>query len=234
MRLESDPSAFPSALPPSTTDPKVIAEHDWAAFGELEKMTNHWDRPGWTPSTRAYYWMLTFPDAAALADLAQDCQTKLKHLRFDDIAPEGLHLTLGRIGLVDQIPATHPELLAAAVHDSAPSAFALDAIPLTASRGALRFSVAPWDPVVALHETLSHITAKAGSSLRRPTSALRPHIGISYCNRPIAASTVRESLRPLRSLPSAEVPVEHIRIVELRREDRAYRWRTLHSVRLCP
>lgn len=232
MRLTADPGAFPPTPPPSTTDATLIAEHDWAAFDAVEEMKDHWDRPGWTSSTRAYYWMLTFPNATPLIDHAGQCQKELRHLAFDDIDADGLHLTLGRIGRVDEIDSGHLDRLVAEVHVRRPERFSLRAVPLTASRGAIRYSVAPWAPVIQLHEDLSAAGAASGIPPRKPTSALRPHLGIAYCNRAISADIVRDAVRPLRELDAVDVPVQRVRLVELRREGRAYRWQVIHSLEL--
>ncbi|GHE11349.1 2'-5' RNA ligase family protein [Streptomyces alanosinicus] len=232
MQLTADPGAFPPTPPPSTTDATLIAEHDWAAFAAVEQMQDHWDRPGWTPSTRAYYWMLTFPDATSLIDHASQCQKELRHLAFDDIDADGLHLTLGRIGRIDEIDSEDVDRLVAEAYERRPECFTLRVVPLTASRGAIRYSVAPWTPVLQLHEGLSAAGAESGIPPRKPTSLLRPHVGIAYCNRPISAGIVRDAVRPLRELETVDVAVQNVRLVELRREGPAYRWQVIHSLEL--
>ncbi|MEU5002059.1 2'-5' RNA ligase family protein [Streptomyces sp. NPDC021622] len=232
MQLTTDPGAFPPAPPPSTTDASAIADHDWAAFANVEEMTNHWDRRGWTSSTRAYYWMLTFPDAALLIDQARHCQKELRPLGFDDVDEDALHLTLGRIGTVEQVSSGQLDYLIATAHEVRPEAFTLRAVPLTASRGAIRYSVAPWTPTVALHAALGRAGAAVGLLPKKPTSAFRPHIGITYSNRCMPAGPVRDAVSPLRSLDSVVVPVKRVRLVELRREGRAYRWDLIHEMEL--
>lgn len=232
MHLQVEPMSFPQAPPRCLNDPTVIAEHDWAAFGEVTEMANHWDRPGWSTSTRAYYWLITFPRACALIKRAQQCQQALSHLGFDDIDEDGLHLTLGRIGSTAEINPGQLDSLFTAVQEAKRAPFSLSVVPLTASRGAIRFSVAPWTPLVGLHATLADVGAKAGVPLRRATSGFRPHIGISYCNRPVPAATVRDVLRPLRDLDTVEVAVTQVHIVELRREQYAYRWQDIHTLDL--
>ncbi|WP_406303721.1 2'-5' RNA ligase family protein [Streptomyces sp. NBC_00885] len=228
--LAGDPEAFPATPPPSLHDPRAIAAHDWSAFEAIAEMKNHWDRPGWTDTTRAYYWMITFPGPSALADLAQRCKHDLRHLALDPIEQDGLHLTMGRIGLTSDI--THRQLdgLAANAADLMGSAFTLQAVPLTASRGAIRFTVAPWHPLIAMHAALSTAGVRSGIPMGKPTSSLRPHIGIGYFNRPTPAAPVRDAIRPLRRLAAVDVLVHQVRLVELRRESRTYRWQTVHSV----
>ncbi|MFF4735861.1 2'-5' RNA ligase family protein [Streptomyces sp. NPDC001262] len=232
MQLVADPGVFPPTPPSNLDDASAIVAHEWAAFGQVEEMKNHWDRPGWTAGTRAYYWMLTFPDAPALINHARHCQSALRHLDLDDIKEDGLHLTLGRIGRVGEIALEQLDVLAAAVSIRAPEAFTLHAIPLTASRGAVRYSVAPWTPILRLHAVLAAVGTSLGLSLRQPTSVLRPHLGISYCNRRLSARTVRDAVRPLRDLAAAEVPVHQVRLVELRREGHSYQWKTIHALAL--
>ncbi|MFK4222152.1 2'-5' RNA ligase family protein [Streptomyces sp. NPDC019890] len=232
MQLATDPGAFPPTPPPSTTDASVIAAHDWAAFDAVEEMKDHWDRPGWTAATRAYYWMLTFPDAAPLIDHAGQCQKELRHLGFDDIDADGLHLTLGRIGRVDEIDSGQMDRLVAEAEERSPEKFTLRAVPLTASRGAIRYSIAPWTPVIELHTALAEAGAASGLPPRKPTSVLRPHLGIAYCNRSMPADIVRDAVQPLRELDAVDAPVQKVRLVELRRDGRSYRWQVIHSLEL--
>lgn len=232
MQLVADPGVFPPAPPSDPDDASVIVAHDWAAFDQVEEMTNHWDRPGWSSNTRAYYWMLTFPDAPALIDQARLCQSALSHLSLDEVDEDGLHVTLGRIGRTDEISEAQLEALIAAASNNALEAFALHAVPLTASRGAVRYSVVPWTPILHLHAALATAGAESGLPPRKPTSILRPHLGIAYCNRPIPAQRVREAVRPLRDLDAVEVPVQQVQLVELRREGRTYSWDVVHPLAL--
>ncbi|MGX1668590.1 2'-5' RNA ligase family protein [Streptomyces sp. NPDC055400] len=195
-------------------------------------MTNHWDRPGWTSSTRAYYWMLTFPDADQLIDQARHCQKQLQRLGFDDVDEDALHLTLGRIGTADQVAPRQLDHLIATAHVVRPEAFTLRAVPLTASRGAIRYSVVPWTSTIDLHAALGRAGSAVGLLPKKPTSALRPHIGIAYSNRRMPAHLVRDAVLPLRSLDSVTVPVQRVRLVELRREGHAYRWDVIHELEL--
>lgn len=233
MLLTANSNAFPPAPPGSIDDPQVIAAHDWAAFDTVRQMKNHWDRPGWTETTRAYYWMLSFQNVPELLKQARFSQQELQHLQFDAIDEHGLHLTLGRIGRAEEVTSRQLDELCAVASNGLPPAFDLSAIPMTASRGAIRYSVAPWTPLIALHASLAAMGERYGLPFRKPTSVLRPHVGIAYCNRIVDANAVRDAIRPLRDLPSVTVPIEHVELVELRREERAYRWRTLHVLPMC-
>ncbi|MFI1649772.1 2'-5' RNA ligase family protein [Streptomyces avidinii] len=197
-------------------------------------MLNHWDRPGWSDATRAYYWLITIPADSALVPHAQHCQRTLRHLAFDDIADDGLHLTLARVGSVRDVAADELATLAAVARQTIRSGFTLQAVPLTASRGALRYSVAPWKPVLELHAALTSAGAAVGLPPLKRTAVFRPHIGIAYCNRRLPAASVRDRLLPLRDMDPVAVPINEVHLVELRREERAYLWEVVHTLTLDP
>ncbi|MFF4410374.1 2'-5' RNA ligase family protein [Streptomyces sp. NPDC001404] len=232
--LATDQSVFPAVPPAVLDDPDVIALHDWEAFTAVDRMVNHWDRPGWENGRRAYYWLLTFPRATALINRAGYCQDALRHLEMDAVPHDGLHVTLPRIGPVDRVRATDLERLAAAVHERALPAFHLDAHPLAGSRGAVRFSLAPWTPLVHLHAELSAAAHGIGLAPSKPTAGFRPHLGILYSNTPRDARPVIDAAAALRALPLVPLYVDTVDLVELRRDGRTYRWTILHSVPLAP
>lgn len=134
---------------------------------------------------------------------------------------------------MEQVAPSQLDRLIATAREAESDAFSLRAVPLTASRGAIRYSVAPWTPIIELHAALGRAGADVGLPLKKPTSALRPHIGIGYSNRRMPANIVRDAVRPLRALDSVSVPVHRVQLVELRREGRAYRWDVTHELELC-
>ncbi|MEV0778449.1 2'-5' RNA ligase family protein [Streptomyces sp. NPDC050433] len=194
-------------------------------------MVNHWERPGWRPDTRAFYWML-IPDSEPFIAQVFECQRTLSHLCFDAVDRAGLHLTLGRIGDADTLSQTALRNLGVAARDLVPASFDLAAVPLTASTGAIRYSVAPWDPILELHTALGAAGKRHGVSQDRSAASLRPHIGIAYCNRPMSADAVRADLSPLRSLPPVLMRMDNVQLVELRRRGNSYTWTTIHRIPL--
>ncbi|MFE2426972.1 2'-5' RNA ligase family protein [Streptomyces sp. NPDC059373] len=226
-------AAFPAEPPPSLTEPLAIAEHDWNAFSAVPEMRSHWDRPGWDADARRFYWFLTV-DAPAVAELAERCQRPLGGLAFDLVPPESLHITIARLGDVNRVSSSTLEsaVEAARVRCSRMSPFVVRAIPIAGSRGAVRMSLAPWKPLWDLHSAVSEANNDAGLGRHRTTRDFRPHLGVAYCNQTTDAALVRKEVLELRTLPSQEFLVENVRLVELRREDRAYRWNVLHTVGL--
>ncbi|MFJ2161257.1 2'-5' RNA ligase family protein [Streptomyces sp. NPDC087856] len=230
--LSADPAAFPAEPPADTHDPAVTAAHDWAAFRALDEMTDHWARPGWPDGSRAYYWMLTFPDDQPLAALARHCQEELAPLGLDPVPTDGLHITLARVGRPGTVAPDQLDNLARDAEALLPSAFSVRAMPLAGSRGAVRLSLGPWEPLLRLHHALAKAGNRAGLAPKKPTSAFRPHLSLAYNNRQRPAAPVVDAVSRLRVLPAVELAVAAVQLVELRREGRTYRWDVRKSVLL--
>ncbi|WP_331732491.1 2'-5' RNA ligase family protein (plasmid) [Streptomyces sp. NBC_00015] len=231
-RLVPHPASFPTDPPRDPDSAWAVATHDWQAFAEVTSMINHWDRPSWRPGTRAVYWLLTF-STPLLVDQARQCQEAIRHLGFDAIGMRRLHLTLGRIGLSDALFRSQLTSLAAEVRrHRLPPEFPLSAIPMTASRGAVRYSVAPWTPVITLHARLAQASSTIGLPPMDSSGYLRPHLGIAYCNRSLSASEVRAAVEPLRLLPPVPLLVDRVQLVEMWRVQGAYHWQVLEEISL--
>ncbi|MEX5710656.1 2'-5' RNA ligase family protein [Parafrankia sp. FMc6] len=216
-----------------TTNPVM---DDWHRFTSLDRLDNHWDRPGWTPGRRSYHWMLTFENATELHTLADRCQQRLRLPVLDPVPPDGLHLTLRRLAFTDQIGRADVDRAVeqTCVRLAGVEPFSLAVGPLAGSSGAVRFSVLPWAPVVAVRDGLIEaITAVLGpAAVVVKPNGFRPHVGIAYCNSRTDAHPIISAVRELRELPPVRVTVGAVALVELRREERAYRWDTSARVRL--
>jgi len=232
--LSPDPAAFPAEPPAGTHDPAAIADHDWTAFSALDEMTDHWARPGWADGSRAYYWMLDFPEDQRLAALAERCQEALAPLGLDPVPTDGLHITLARVGTPDVVTPGQLDNLVRAAEALLPSAFSVRAIPLAGSRGAVRLSLGPWEPLLHLHQALTEAGSHVGLAPKRKTSAFRPHLSLAYNNRQRPAAPVVEAVSDLRALACVELCVSAAQLVELRREGRTYRWNVRANLPLTP
>ncbi|WP_031066261.1 2'-5' RNA ligase family protein [Streptomyces sp. NRRL WC-3742] len=231
--LRPSARSFPPA-PPLVDTMDAIAANDWDAFAGLTCVTRHWDRPGWTPDRRVYYWMITFPAHGAPHDLAQQCQAALTGLGLDPIPTGGLHITVLRVG---DRKLVQPDLLRRLTADARAlrlRPFSLELRPLAGSPGAVRLSVGPWGPLIGLHHALTRLGQSLGIPGGRPTDEYRPHLGIGYnpIERPAAA--VVEAVAALRTLPAVHTVVDTVALVELRREPGRYAWDTIARVPLCP
>ncbi|MFJ4689491.1 2'-5' RNA ligase family protein [Streptomyces sp. NPDC088789] len=225
--------SFPATAPTDPAAPRAILDNDWSAFTALTRMTDHWDRPGWTPSHRAYYWML-LPRTPDLTALTRRCQQHLVPLRLDPIPDDGLHITLSKIGNRTDVTPEQVAGLARTVAEHVPRAFTLSAHPLTGSRGAVRYSLTPWTPLLHLHTLLDAAARHHGLPTARPTAHFRPHLGIAYNNRERDARPVIDAVAELRTLPALPLSIGRAELVELRREGRTYRWNLLHTAHLVP
>lgn len=229
---QSSVPPFPLYPPSDLGDAATIADHDWSAFLHLHQMQNHWDRPGWHPGRRAYYWMLTFPGGCDLARSAKRNQQALAALEMDPVPEDGLHITLARVGAIDVVTRARVADLASCADGSLPEEFSLTVGPLTGSQSAIRWSVAPWAPLLQLHRALTIANQKVCVPGGPPTSKFRPHLGIAYNNRIRPTGPVVEMLGPLRSDPVLNVNIESVDLVELRREGFTYRWDVIFRISL--
>jgi 2'-5' RNA ligase len=215
-------------------DVEAITRHDWAAFDQLTEMNNHWLRPGWTPTTRRYYWFLTVDHVPEIARATKDCQAAIEPLGFDAVPIDGLHITVARIAESAAISRGQIVQLAAAAERNCQTVprFTVDAIPLTGSRGAIRYTIAPWKPMWDLHRAVTSACLEFNLREFKPTNNFHPHLGIAYSNRAIPTTIARRIVASQRDSPSINIPVNQVLLVELRREGNEYQWDTLHRVPL--
>lgn len=217
--------------PPDLVAPQVIAAHDWSAFQALPRMADHWDRPGWEGG-RAFYWMLTFPGEAELIEEALACQAAIQDGGFDLVPADGLHVTMPKVADASQMDRGKLASLVAVAAERVPAAFDMQVGPLTGSPGALRYSVAPWEPLVELHAALAEANAQAQAPGDGSTASFRPHLGIAYNAEPRPTAPVVGWVAALRERPPVRVTVSRVELVELRRQCAVYRWDVIASLPL--
>lgn len=133
--LIEDSRAFPAAPPPDLDDPRKIISNDWDAFRAVERMTDHWDRPGWPPGHRAYYWMLAFPEEPELIAQARSCQQALADLDMDEVPHDGLHITMNKIGSCADVEPGTVDALAQLAVGTLGGGFEIRAEPMAGSTG---------------------------------------------------------------------------------------------------
>lgn len=215
-----------------TDGPLSPQDEDWQRFCAVETMVNHWDRPDWWPGREAYYWYLTF-DSPELRDMAAACQERLRLPYLDPVPLDGLHLTLPKVGWTDEVTEDEAHLVAdeAARLTADFPPFELTVGPLAGSKGAVRFSVSPWEPVVELASRLRR-ASNAIAYMRADEGEFRPHIGIAYCNSPAPADSLRMLVRDLRSMQPAAVQIVSVNLVVLWRASCSYAWSILRSIPL--
>ena len=203
-------------------------EGDWIAFSSLDRMKSHWDRPGWWPGRRAYYWYLTFASEPKLHEIAAQCQAELESPHFDLVALTDLHMTIERIAFEDEIDMSILERVASAAREAcrALPQLPLHIGPLAGSSGAISFSASPHAVIGQLRDTLVAATKTILGEANAPHNArFRPHVGIAYCNRDVAAGPIIDTIRRIRRrMPIIDANVHAASLVALTREQNAYRW----------
>lgn len=223
---DTEVNAFPPEPPADPHDPAVVQAHDWQAFRSLRQMANHWNRSEWSDGRRSYHWMLTFDDPG-VGRLAEQCQEAIASPLFDPVPLDALHLTVGRVGFTDQLPAEVADAVAEAGRLSCAelTTFDLSVGPLAGSRGALRFSVSPWSSLVALHRALAGATQQVLGSTTMATRDWRPHLSIAYANDTVPVPSLLPTIVELRGLPLVRTVITSVALVELRIETSSYRYK---------
>lgn len=221
------------------TEPELAPEEqDWHRFRQLSQLINHWQRPGWTDGRTSYHWLLALDNEPRLAALAQKCQSGLDDLPILDlVASDTLHLTLQRVGFTDEVDRAQ---LQAVVDTTARrciglASFVLHIGWLAGSPGAIRFTALPVGIVVNLRQVvLESLADVCNQTTGEPieSTAFWPHVSIAYCNRKISAAPVVERVGKLRSLAPANVRIQALDLVELRREGKVYRWEVVARAEL--
>ena len=211
-----------------------VINSDWERFASLSQLINHWQRPGWEPGKRVYFWYLTFGDNIELRDITLDCQAKLAAPYLDAIDPADLHMTLDPIALETDLNDEDVRLVescAEIVCGSIPP-FKIAVGPLAGSSGAVRFTTTPWEPIVYLQGALRKAVRNTIPQIEFDTGSFNPHIGIAYCNSAMPAKELIQSVHSVRDLPRVTVSVDSGSLVLLERLDRSWKWTTKRSFRL--
>ncbi len=210
-------------------------EADWIAFSSLERIKSHWDRPGWWPGRRAYYWYLTFAEEPELHAIAAQCQAELEAPYLDRVPLTDLHMTIERVAFDEEINETELDQIASVAEEAcrALSPFTLYVGPLAGSSGAISFSASPYETIARLRNTLVTATKTVLGEVSSPDGAhFRPHVGIAYCNDDVAAGPIINTVRSIRRMPIIEVDVGAVALVALKREQNSYRWIEKYTIPL--
>ncbi|MFF0491981.1 2'-5' RNA ligase family protein [Nocardia sp. NPDC004068] len=153
------------------------------------------------------------------------------------VPPGGLHLTLVKVGDADMIDAEDLSACASAAEANlaALKPFSLEIGPLAGSPSAIRFSVAPWQPLVELHAALrGSITRTRPTQTPSPTAQFRPHLGIAYNNQRRPAAPVVKDVARLRHMPIVKVGIVEVKLVRLWRTEHHYKWQDRTAIALRP
>lgn len=221
-------------LQPDTADYREV---DWRRFQAVERLTNHWNRPGWLAGRRSYHWLISLEDSPELRALAARCQAKLQDFPTLDLVPlTSLHLTLQRAGFTDEMRHAQARAIFDAAREgcAAIAPLTLKIGPLAGSPGAVRFSVGPRQPMRQVFDAVRAAIAdvRGKQALSDGNEPFIPHVSIAYSNADTPARPVIERVAALRELGAVTARVDGVRLVELRREGRSYVWETVGNAGL--
>lgn len=108
--------------------------------------------------------------------------------------------------------------------------FDLELLPLAGSPGAVRLSVAPWEPLFALHRVAQMST---GVEVVDPVLTYRPHVGVAYSAERQTSVSIRAAVSDVaKAVAPVSIAVSDVLLVELSRAEGWYEWETLARCRL--
>jgi 2'-5' RNA ligase len=196
----------------------------------VESVRNHWWwRPGWQAGRHLYYCHLILDDQPELRGLIRHYQDALAHLGNLDLIPPGsLHLTMQRIGFVDEIGPAGVTAVAARIADSlrgVPAPVVTFHRPAVWSE-AVVLTALPAEPVYQVRLAVYRAAAAVigpfeGAAPRR--SEFTPHVSVAYVNSDGPAQAIVDALRGVER-PPVTVTFRVASILTFHRDRRMYEW----------
>ena len=205
----------------------------WERLLAREQMADHWSAHGWQPGERRLSWFLTL-EPGPLRDEVVGVQDPLDLPFLDRLTPDALHLTVQGITGADAVDAATVDALSVEARrqlaELRPLALELEGV--NALDQGVVLQVFGWPPLLAVRRRLRDaIAAVLGRSLPGDTEeGFYPHVSLAYAG---AAGDVAEVVGRIAALRDAHVgmwTVDHVDLVELRRDGQAYRWDLRHRV----
>ncbi|WP_131786303.1 2'-5' RNA ligase family protein [Protofrankia symbiont of Coriaria ruscifolia] len=206
------------------------------AFARLERMRDHWWwRPGWKIGRSFYTFHITFDGASEVIDLVGRYQQALTLPTLDLVPAEGLHLTMQGVGFTDEVTRVDLDgiIIAAQAHCARLTSFAVTLGPADADPEAVMLQVAPWQPVEELRAAVRAAIADVWGDSRVPETAdgFTPHVSVAYSGADTSAVLLRQRLSGIEPM-SVTTTVRAVQLIELNRDQRAYRWTTIATMPL--
>ncbi|MDT0165262.1 2'-5' RNA ligase family protein [Actinotalea sp. AC32] len=207
------------------------------AHGDVARTTDHWWwRPGWGPGTRYYTWHVTLEGQDRLHARVAELQSALAGLpALAPVPRRWLHVTVAGLGDVGDVPAQVRDDVVVAVRRRAAAvpAFRADVLGPVVGREAVVLPLRPLDRFDAVRDAVRAGIADAWGRSRvvGPDRGFAPHLSVAYASGEADAAPVRAALD---GVPASREPlvVDRVQLIELERDDRAYRWRTVAEVPL--
>lgn len=199
--------------------------------GEFEQTRSHWWwRPGWGPQTRYLTFHLTFGAEPALAEASGAVEGVLTSL--DNMAPvpvTGLHLTMTGVGHAADVSDETVAALAVRVLDDAAARadgaapLVLDTLFLGMEAIMLTGSCPDWLAALKREQerAVEDLLGAPGE-----WSTFQPHVSLAYFSGEVDEDALVAGLDGV-GLDDVVVTRPTLSLLELRREDHLYTWRSL-------
>ncbi|MEV0810918.1 2'-5' RNA ligase family protein [Micromonospora sp. NPDC050200] len=207
----------------------------WTAYQELPELTEHWYwRPGWRTDRQFYTWHLTFDHQPELHQLVTYLQSQLALPGLDLVPLDGLHLTMQGLGFTDEVSDKNLDAIVAEARERCVSLPPLELSlgPVDPDAEGIGLLIQPWDQVERLRTSIREAIGAVWRTVPEAAQGFRPHVTIAYSGSAAPTGPIRDRLASLRHQPPAQVKINEVPLIALRREGRTYRWTTIATVPL--
>lgn len=199
-----------------------------------ENMADHWWwRPGWKPGRRMYTWHITFDDQPSIQNLAARYQAKLSALPGLDLIPaRWLHLTTQGVGFTDEVSDTDVDAIVDRARQRLAKVDPVQATlgPATVTPEAILLDAVPLPELRRIRDELrASITDVLGPDQLMEGDDWTPHVSVAYSN---STAPVPPYLAAVENGDTASVPISHVQLIVLDRDQRMYEWTTRADIPL--
>jgi len=198
----------------------------------VESVRNHWWwRPDWPAGRPLYACHLTLDDQPELRDLIRHYQDALAHLGYLDLIPPGsLHLTMQRVGFVDEVSPAELNSVAERIADrlrDAPAPVVTFHEPTVREEG-IFLKALPAEPVytlrLAVYQAIESVLGPRMRPLAPPArERYVPHVSVAYVNSDGPAQPVYDALSRVHQAP-VTVTFRVAPILDFHRDHQMYEW----------
>lgn len=208
----------------------------------VDSIRNHWWwRPDWPAGRPLYACHLTLDDQPELRELIRQYQDALAHLGNLDLIPPGsLHLTMQRVGFVDEVGPAELN----AVADQLTARLRDVPVPVvtfhepTVRQEAVFLKALPAEPIYALRLAVYQaIEAALGPGVHPLAPPGReqyvPHVSVAYVNSDGPARPVFDALSRVRLSP-VTATFRVAPILDFHRDHRMYEWTSAVPIPIGP
>ena len=204
----------------------------------VDSVRNHWWwRPDWPAGRPLYACHLTLDDQPELRDLIRHYQDALAHLGGLDLIPPGsLHLTMQRVGFLDEVSPAELNSVAEQIADrlrDAPAPVVTFHEP-TVREEAVFLRALPAEPVdtlrLAVHQA---IAAVLGPRVPPPREPYLPHVSVAYVNSDGPAQPLFGALSGVHQAP-VTVTFRVAPILTFHRNRQMYEWTSARPIPIGP